>query len=829
MSALHLLRTSIYRFSRSLDQRASRSFAYFEGIFDALQSSLYNRLLLLKRRYRQAVSAARFQLSLLRNRSSRSQVLVTPSRDWRRSPLVRFARRWARLANGAYWIDAQLTKPVRAFICFVGSLVYLAASMPLILFYWLQLAKHRYSDAAKLVHAHSNQGRHRILLFAHSGLSVPELARFAAQLAQQPEHADKVAVVVPNSTVGDALKPLAGSVTLINVQQFWLDQSIDIANHELVKRALDLQRAARDRAHTSCAEVEPCFDLFEAMSMDLHVELMLMLRLGCALQAALDMGKTTIGVCFSVPTEQQWFCQDFLRSDSRQVTALVTRNLYHHDLFGPVEPRPSLHDLIGGARARLAADLAKAEEGCNEPRPEPPAKIEDRDSRSVALISDADVSSNYWPAVINFAQATKQSGQSLRILVEDGAVARALRSKGFVVDQFSVPASGGSSQRFSKAYGTLLDELDEAISGCADIDPRLAALRALLTARLAQPETADHLIRLNHRIREHIQAWLVDNRIGSIAVLPHWGRLAWAAAGAATVLGIPSASTPAVSVAGNSASIVGWNWLSLVGCYGLQCHDAFISQGYPPDRLQLIGSLALDHALQVSHQEARARLTSLAALAVRGRRILLFATSGVNSDEHEIIAKIVQFCRDPAANAALVVRPHPSIGRAFYEEAVRAALGHAEVDVATVIFEGTAHDNIAAADVVITDFSTIGAEAVLIGRPLLIVNTTGKPFPANNYADLGVAAQANTVDEISPMLRRLADEGAFWPNARERLQAFTQAYNWGGDGQAGVRLLAGLRATRPSRTGAHTARCRARLAFITEKRLKGRRMRSLSG
>jgi UDP-N-acetylglucosamine 2-epimerase len=110
--------------------------------------------------------------------------------------------------------------------------------------------------------------------------------------------------------------------------------------------------------------------------------------------------------------------------------------------------------------------------------------------------------------------------------------------------------------------------------------------------------------------------------------------------------------------------------------------------------------------------------------------------------------------------------------------------------VAAVIFEGTAHDNIAAADVVITDFSTIGAEAVLIGRPLLVVNTTGKPFPANNYAHLGVAAQANSLDEIGPTLQRLVDEGAFWPNAQGSLEAFTNAYNWGGGGQAGARLLA---------------------------------------
>jgi hypothetical protein len=754
---------------------------------------LWAPLFFLRVRFGQITSSARYQISMLTTPSARAHVYVPPSQDWGRSPLIRIARKWMRLGEGAT-ADVRLVQSFRTLLHFAGSVAFLSLSLLLIAYNSLRVVKNRHADAVDLVNRRSGYGHRPILLFAHSVLLVPELARFAAQLGQQSRHVEKVAVIVPNRAVEAALKPLTGSAAIINMQQFWLDQSIDIVNHDLIKQVLDLCRAERSSTRPDRAPTKSQFDLFEEMYVDLHVELLQMLRLGCAMQAALHAGRSTIAVCFSVPREQHEFFRDFLQTPSHSaIAALVTRNVYHHELLVTVDPRPCLSEMIRRTRARLAIDLTKTDGDSDRLIVASTAKRVDRDPRSVALISDGAPGSSYWPTVLNLAVAAKQSGRSLRILVESPSAAQVLRQEGFVVDEFSLAGVYKPDLNFRNAYASLLDELEVVTSRLdAASDPRLVALRNHLVARFARSEADDRAPILSFRLHEQIERWMLAHRFGSIVVLPHWGRLAWAAVGVANTLNIPSASTPAVSVAGNSASIVGWNRLDLVGCYGLQCRDAFVSQGYPPDRLQLTGSLALDRAMQVSRENAHERLKTFGALARGERRILLYATSGSNKNEREILANIVELCRDPVSKVVLVVRPHPSIGRAYYEEAVSTALGSGQRGVAAVISEGTAHDNIAAADVVITDFSTVGAEAVLIGRPLLVVNTTGKPFPANNYADLGVAAQANSIDEIRPTLQRLLKEGAFWADARASLEAFTKAYNWGGDGQAGARLLAGL-------------------------------------
>jgi hypothetical protein len=281
-----------------------------------------------------------------------------------------------------------------------------------------------------------------------------------------------------------------------------------------------------------------------------------------------------------------------------------------------------------------------------------------------------------------------------------------------------------------------------------------------------------------------MERWLAQNDIRSIIALPHWSRLAWATINAARTLHLPVASAPAVTVVGNCASIVGWEGLSLVGCYGEQCRAAFTDLGYLPDRLVLVGNISLDHTYRLSRERIRRSLPVLRGVS-SNRRIVLFATSGINTNEPDILRAIGAVCAEPDIGALLVVRPHPAVGERPYRGVVRKL-----PDQVALIMQGSdVHEAIVAADVVVTDFSTVGAEAALLGRPVLVVNMTGAPFPANNYADLGVAVQASSLAEIAPRLRRLLLEGRYWANADAAATRFVAGYDWQGDGQAARRFL----------------------------------------
>jgi hypothetical protein len=539
---------------------------------------LFNPLFGAKTRYRRAVSDARFQVIVLSDSSARAQTLG-PTSAWRRSKIVNLIRRYPRLAGWAYWVDIKMVRPLGAGLSVAGSVVLPAFSAIFTVVYYFRGGKSRYVDAARQVQTQSDQGRVPVLLFAHDYMAIPDLARFGAEFAEQPENNDKFALIVPNVTVEAALKPLAGSATFVNMQQFWLDQSIDIANHDLVDKVLGRLRAALDR--TQSGETgdgdKQRVDLFELMSMDLHVELVLMMRLARAMQAALDQGKRVIAICLGLSIEQRWCCQDILSSDSRpNIGALITAEKREKGLFSALDNRPSSTEMIERARKRLSDNSTPANQTVGS-RSE---YTRHRDPRRVALISDTMPGTHFWPTVLNSAFAANQSGFALRILVDNPVAAQALRGDGFTVDELPRTASSGASPGFGKAYTALLDGLAAAMASPeVAVDPIDAALQNHVTARLVHSANSYDSVLSNYTVREEIGDWLVGNRMGSMMVLPHWGKLAWAGVAAANALDIPSASTPAVSVAGNSASIVGWNWLDLIGCYGSQCREAFVSRG----------------------------------------------------------------------------------------------------------------------------------------------------------------------------------------------------------------------------------------------------------
>jgi hypothetical protein len=527
--------------------------------------------------------------------------------------------------------------------------------------------------------------------------------------------------------------------------------------------------------------------MVEAVAMSLHTQLISALRVRAALTAARGEGARIIAVAVDGDVRFYALCYESLARDApRPVVALSQYALGRRAQFDPVDLRFDLAASLNVAREHLKRF---GNQGHDAPTRDtlPDVAPEGNDgSGEIALVSDALPGSIYWHALQNFAETAKGEGREVRALVSRGSAAARLRTACASVD-IATPSLGQTSGNvFQERYEDLLATLERVTAlpaGSFSDTVRLCLDYTL--ARLTLPQSIDSLGYRAYRTIEDVRRWLTSRRFSSVVVLPHWSTLAWAALGVSRSLDLPTASAPVVTITGNNASIVEWSSISLIGCYGHQCKSAFMDLGYRAEQLELIGNLTLDRALGLTREEARRSSRDFHALTKSGRRLILYATSGVNKNEAEILAAIVELCGQDIANVALAVRPHPTIGQKFYSD----VLASAPRDRVAVVTKGTVHEAIAAADVVITDFSTVGAEAVLLKRPLLVVNMTGAPFPANNYADLGVAVEARRCDEVPALVRRLLEEGFYWPDAEAKLARFTEAYNWGGDGRASRRFL----------------------------------------
>lgn len=135
------------------------------------------------------------------------------------------------------------------------------------------------------------------------------------------------------------------------------------------------------------------------------------------------------------------------------------------------------------------------------------------------------------------------------------------------------------------------------------------------------------------------------------------------------------------------------------------------------------------------------------------------------------------------SDARLIVKLHPAEWHSvsYYQDiAAEAGCNHAKI-----LYEVDLYELLAASDLVITCYSTVGSEAVYFGKPLIIYD----PYKEDllGYVNEGIALQAVDRATLSELIQKIKT-GELIPN-RQQYDSFISKYAHAIDGQATRRTL----------------------------------------
>jgi hypothetical protein len=402
------------------------------------------------------------------------------------------------------------------------------------------------------------------------------------------------------------------------------------------------------------------------------------------------------------------------------------------------------------------------------------------DPSPLLIVCDAETDSTYFRAAMTVMAEARRRGAPCLVATESWATWLAFayrRAPAVAIRSWQQPV--GASAEDEAAHRFLRHAAELAASGHRSAEERLA-LRWLASAerrrdlRVAAARRAQ-LRRLWDRVRPR-----------ALFLMPHWSRLGAMAATEARRRGCPVVSAPVHTVAASHASLMGWESVDVVATYGEQCVGAFRSLGFAAERLPIVGNLACDALPTLNADASRRRVeATLRRRLPAHQRIVLMATSGSDPDEVRTVEALREICCRHGGLAALV-KPHPGLSAVA---AAGAALRNDD-GILCRLSGGRIEDALAIAAVVITDFSSVGAQAVALRKPLVAVNLTGRPFPANDYAALGVARAVRHLRELEPaVLGALASPIGEQRADDPAILDFLRAYYGPGDGRAASRLL----------------------------------------
>lgn len=282
-----------------------------------------------------------------------------------------------------------------------------------------------------------------------------------------------------------------------------------------------------------------------------------------------------------------------------------------------------------------------------------------------------------------------------------------------------------------------------------------------------------------------VRQWekIICNRgVERVWLVPHWSHCGQWAIIASRQLGRSTYSYPAATVASNHASIIGWEDISVICSYGTQCSDAFLALGYTENRFVQVGNANLDHLWQTDQGSAYQRLVQSGVIIDPDRQLVLIATSCIDSNEHVWVNSIISHC-DRRGGLQLVIKVHPSFSKADYNKVTWSNSCYCQI-----VEDADVHDLLKISTVCVTDFSTVGAEAVMLGKRLVVGNLTGRPYNDNNYVEMGVAEGIFSAEDVEPVMAQVLNASLDEKDIESKRNKFIDMYNYGNNGRAADRM-----------------------------------------
>lgn len=212
--------------------------------------------------------------------------------------------------------------------------------------------------------------------------------------------------------------------------------------------------------------------------------------------------------------------------------------------------------------------------------------------------------------------------------------------------------------------------------------------------------------------------------------------------------------------------------------YGQYYKDILVSKGrYPEKNVVVTGSQRFDRIIgQEFNKESFNNRYSIPT----DSKIIAYITSPTPFNKEMTIALLEEAKK--ISKAFVVIKIHQSEKRKFYEDIVKYTGSDA-----IILDKADLYDVLNASDVVITYLSTAGLEAMLFGKPLIVLNLTGEKDIVK-YAISGAAAGVYERRNIKPVIDEMLTKGKLYEKIQKIASSFVMKNAFNIDGKATERI-----------------------------------------
>jgi len=223
---------------------------------------------------------------------------------------------------------------------------------------------------------------------------------------------------------------------------------------------------------------------------------------------------------------------------------------------------------------------------------------------------------------------------------------------------------------------------------------------------------------------------------------------------------------------------------------GTQGYGSLISLNYNQDRILVSGNPKYDYFKTIKQTDAKSVVSNSLKINNEKKLIVIGMTTWHRNDQ-KWMSDFIKFCNKN--DFEIIIKIHPKFKNK--DQITRNKISWIKNECKNnkyfITYDIPLSSLLAASDLVITDYSSIGLEAILLQKPLISVN-----FSNEKYADLdqrfekyGAAIYLENYTEFENVVTDILNKNLYLEKLQEGWKKVTEKYNFKNDGKAAHRIF----------------------------------------
>lgn len=223
--------------------------------------------------------------------------------------------------------------------------------------------------------------------------------------------------------------------------------------------------------------------------------------------------------------------------------------------------------------------------------------------------------------------------------------------------------------------------------------------------------------------------------------------------------------------------------------YGMQGYETLLNYGIEKDRIEVTGNPKYDYIKKIDTTESKTILEQKYNINSKSKMILI-AMSRWHQKDELWISDFIKFANENGFEIIVKLHPRYKTQLDDSQDKINFIKNECKEKKFLLTFDIDLNFLISASDIIISDYSNIGVEGVLLGKPVINVNFTKEDLKnAQNYHKFGAVLYTEKYDELENIIEEMIKNNKYIKELEKNQKEMINRYNFNNDGLASERIF----------------------------------------